>query len=129
MSRRNRRRESGTMTDDAERMVRPGNGNPDASRSEQGSPPANWREQDEQMLEGQMDSASRFVSEHPIAAMVAGFGAGVGFGLLAVALFRPERESRWYERLAPPSLDELSSGLKKLPEKAARYLPEAMSWR
>ncbi len=74
-------------------------------------------------------SFADFVDRHPVKALVAGFGLGVGLGVLAVAIFKREEKHSWSSRFSTPSFQELSSGIRKLPEKVADYIPESLSWR
>jgi len=86
--------------------------------------------QEEASSEGEAGySLAEFVDRHPIKSMVAGFGIGVGLGVLAVAILKREEKHTWASRFSTPSLHELSSGIRKLPEEAAEYMTESRSWR
>jgi len=129
MSRRNRRHESQTAFEAGERTAEHGEGNSHSSETEPESRLGEWRGAIEESARGSLQTLSEFVAEHPVTSLVVGFGAGVGLGVLAVAVLG-RREETWWERHRPSaSLHGLSEGIRKLPEKVAEYIPESLPWR
>jgi hypothetical protein len=105
-------------------------GNSHSSHPGQESNPGEWRERVQEYAEDYAGTLSHFVARHPVMALAAGFGAGVGLGVLAVAVLRSQEEESWWERHLPSaSLHGLTEGIRKLPAKAAEYIPESRSWR
>jgi hypothetical protein len=120
------------MADSGKAEREHGEGNSHSSRTGHGSRIAGWADTDgEESAQGaEQHFLDELVSRHPITALAAVFGVGVGLGVLAVAIFgRQEERNPWTSRIPTSSLRELSSGLRRLPEKVAEYVPEALSWR
>ncbi|MFO0889350.1 MAG: hypothetical protein U0790_09455 [Isosphaeraceae bacterium] len=105
---------------------------------------SSWTNAGDEYVDEVRYSVGEFVDRHPITSLLASFGVGVGLGVLAVAIFGREEESYWekakklsghsLEDLSSglrklPSMEDLSSGLRRLPSKVAEYLPESLSMR
>jgi hypothetical protein len=63
-----------------------------------------------------------FVERNPYTTIMTSFGIGFGFGLF-VTLLMSRRESSWFERYAPASLQDLPDRLKHLPDQL-KHLPD-----
>ena len=79
---------------------------------EEGSEPPSWRS---------------LVAHHPILTLVAGFGVGVGFGVLGVAVLGTPRRGRWLDDHG--RFHQISEALGDIPRRIADHLPENKLWR
>jgi hypothetical protein len=74
------------------------------------------------------DEAGRvgaFVGRNPATTVLTSFGIGFGFGLF-VTLLLTRRESNWFERYAPQSIQDLPDTLKHLPDRL-KQVPESLA--
>jgi len=66
---------------------------------------------------------TQVVSRYPLTSLVASFSVGFGLGVLATAIF-PRAPKGWLERHhLPDSREEISAGIRRIPERIAQHLP------
>ena len=68
----------------------------------------------------------RLVAHHPVLCLVAGFGVGVGIGVLGVAVFGPARKGHSFDPRG--RLHQFSEALRELPAMITDHLPESKLW-
>jgi hypothetical protein len=76
-----------------------------------------------------MPLVAHLLAQHPIAALVGVFSAGIGLGVLASAILGQFQESRWQRHRLPQSWHELGDRLRQVPETIAGHLPASITHR
>ncbi len=92
---------------------------PQSSRPEKRSEPGG----------GEVLGFAQVFARYPLATLVASFSTGFGLGVLATAVFS-RADRRWLGRHnLPESLQDVSSGLRRIPGMIAQHLPDSLARR
>jgi hypothetical protein len=68
----------------------------------------------------------QMIQRNPMSSVLAGFGLGLGFGLMVTLLISRQRQQTWFERTMPETIQQLPERFKRVPESWASYVPA--SW-
>jgi hypothetical protein len=113
----------------ATQAARPGEG--DAGRQHPGAESGGWASMSE--FKGRVrdfgDSAGEMVSEHPMVAVLTGFGLGFGLGFALATLLAPREEPSWSTRHLADSFSEFTHALRHMPKMTADYVSSALHRR
>jgi hypothetical protein len=69
----------------------------------------------------------QMIQRNPMSSVLTGFGLGLGFGLAVTLLISRRRETTWFERTMPDSIQHFPERFKRVPESLAAYMPA--SWK
>ena len=73
---------------------------------------------------------AQMAARNPLTTLVASFSVGFGLGILATAILSPREPKGWLERHhLPDSLEEVSSGIRRIPSMIAHQLPDSLTRR